>query len=310
MPLPAVGAMLGAAPVATILRPLLRALLVAGLCIALVVLGGCSVIRLGYNQADWMAYRWLDAYADFDEAQAPRVREAINAWFAWHRRTQLGDYSDLLLRFEAELSADTSAERVCGWWGAVRTRIDRGLEQAVPAIAELAMTLRPAQLGNIEQRYAKSNAEFREEFLQQEGARRIVASVKRAIGRSETLYGDIDPPQRERFERWAAESPFDPNLALEERLRRQQDALQTLRRVAGGPASSATAQAQIRGWLQRFDPSPRESYRLLAERVVRHNCRLAADLHNSTSADQRRFASKKLRDWAADLRALAVDAGA
>jgi len=34
---------------------------------------------------------------------------------------------------------------------------------------------------------------------------------------------------------------------------------------------------------------------------------MAADLHNSTTLVQRQFASKKLRGWANDLRALAAE---
>lgn len=283
--------------------------MIAALCVALSLLGGCSALRLGYNQADWVAFRWLDSYADFDDAQAARVREALRSWFAWHRRTQLADYADLLLRIDAEVPADTSAERVCGWWGAVRARIDRGVTEALPAIAEVALTLKPAQFGHIEQRYAKSEVEFREEYMQSDPSRRSKESVKRVAGRSEWLYGDLDPFQQERIARWVAESPFDPNLTLDERRRRQQDALQTLRRLAGEPVDSATARAQIMGWLQRFNRSPREPHRLYAERVMQHNCRLAADLHNSTSPAQRQVASKKLRAWVADLRALLADAG-
>ena len=110
---------------------LLRAAMTAALCVALAVLGGCSALRLGYNQADWVAFRWLDSYADFEDAQAVRVREAIKSWFAWHRKTQLADYADLLLRIDAEVPNDTSAERVCHWWGAIRARIDRSVTRGV-----------------------------------------------------------------------------------------------------------------------------------------------------------------------------------
>jgi hypothetical protein len=273
------------------------------------LLGGCSALRLGYGQADALAFRWLDSYADFDGTQSLRVREALATWFTWHRRTQLADYADTLTRLDAEVLSDTTPERVCGWWAEVRSRIDRGMDQAVPAVAELALTLKPAQLENIERRYAKSNAEFRADFMQADPSRRTHETVKRMASRAESLYGDIDRAQRERLARAVADSPFDPNLAFDERRRRQQDGLQVLRGLAGGTLQSVAAQAEIRAWLRRIERSPREPDRLHAERIVQHNCRLAADLHNSTSATQRQLASRKLRSWAADLRALAVESG-
>jgi hypothetical protein len=75
-------------------RPLLRAAIIAALSAALVLVSGCSAIGLVYKQADTLAFRWLDRYADFDDAQSLRVREAIAAWFSWHRRTQLPDYAE------------------------------------------------------------------------------------------------------------------------------------------------------------------------------------------------------------------------
>lgn len=280
---------------------------VAVLCAALLLLGGCSALRVGYNQADWVAYAWLDRYVGFDDAQAKGVREALTGWFSWHRKTQLADYQALLLQIEADVHADVTPERTCGHWSAVRTRVDVAAARAVPAIARLAPTLKPAQLESIERRYAKTNAEYRTDFMQTDRARRSVEAAKRAVSRAESLYGELDVFQREKIERFAADSPFDPELAFEERRRRQQDALQTLRKLAEGRVEGAAAEAEVRAWIERIGRSPREAYRQQSARVLQHNCRLAADIHNITSPVQRRTASAKLKGWAADLRALATD---
>ena len=309
------GRMLARRPRKTVLRPRAsrsladrRLAAIAVALVALAFLGGCSALRVGYNQADWLAYRWIANYADFDDAQAVRAKEAIAVWFAWNRKTQITDYADLLLRIDADVKADTSAERVCGYWSAVRTRIDRSVEHAVPAIADIAATLKPAQFESMEKRYAKTNAAFRDEYMQSDPALRASEAAKRVISRSESLYGDLDEFQRERIERWMADSPFDPALFHDERKRRQQDALQTLRRVATQTTDSAAARALIRGWIQRVGRSPREPNRSYSDGLLQYNCKLAANIHNSTSPGQRNVASKKLRAWAADLRMLATEA--
>jgi hypothetical protein len=289
--------------------PFVRRWIIAALCVGLGLLGGCGVLRLGYGQADAFAFRWLDGYADFDDAQSLRVREGLNGWFGWHRRTQLPDYADLLSRIEPEVRRDTTAERVCEWWSQVRERIDRGLDAAVPTFVELAPTLRREQLEHIERRYAKANAEYREEFLNPDPRRRLVATAKRVAGRAEWLYGDLDDAQRTRIAEWVQESPFDPVAAYEERLRRQEEGLALLRRLGSAPLARETAAREVREWLGSFDRSPRLPHRLRTERLVRHNCALAAALHNSTSPAQREAASKRLRDWAADFRALAAEGG-
>ena len=290
-------------------RPRLFRITVGAALCAVLLLGGCSAVRVGYNQADWVAYRWLDAYAGFDETQTKGVREALAALFVWHRKTELPDYAELLLKIDADISANVNAERTCGWWSAVRVRLDRVGAQAAPAMVGLAAALKPAQFESIERRYAKTNAEFRDEFAIPDRARRTVEAAKRVVSRAQWVYGDLDAFQRERIERWMADSPYDPELALEERLRRQQDTLQTLRRLAEGRGDRAKAEADIRTWIQRLGQSPRESYRQHAARVLQFNCRLAADIHNITSATQRRTASAKLKAWAADMRALSAEGG-
>ena len=288
--------------------PLLRAAIIAALLVLLGVLGGCSALKLGYSQADTLVFRYFDGYADLDDAQSLHAKQAIAAWFDWHRRTQVGDYADLLLRIDAEVLADTTPERVCTWWDEVRERMDRGVDRAVPAFAEIAQTLRPAQLEQIERRQAKSNVEYREQFLQADPQRRARESAKRFADRAEWLYGDVTRAQREVIARDIAGSGFDPALAFEERRRRQEDGVRTMRRLAG--LSQPAAEAEVRGWLQRLAQSPQEAWRRQSDRQLASSCRLFAQLHNGTSAEQRQAASKRLRGWAADLRGIARDAGA
>ncbi len=67
------------------------------------------MLKLGYGQASGFGFRWLDRYADFDDAQSLRLRTGLDEWFAWHRRSQLPDYADLLARARTEVLADVSA---------------------------------------------------------------------------------------------------------------------------------------------------------------------------------------------------------
>lgn len=267
------------------------------------------MIKLGYGQASPFAFRWLDRYVDFDDAQTLRVRSGLDDWLAWHRRTQLLDYADLLARAQVEVLADTTPERVCGWSKELRGRFNLALERGVPAIADVVVTLSPAQIGKVEKRYAESNAEYRDDFLQRDPAKRRTAATRREIERAEMLYGsNLDDAQRESVARSVAASPYDGELAYAERQRRQQDALATLRRVLAASADRQGAEAQVRAYLERVEHSPREDYRRYNERLVAYNCAFASELHNGTSAPQRRAAVKKLKGYEADLRALAGEA--
>jgi hypothetical protein len=278
----------------------MRAAIIAALA---VLLCGCSALRLSYNAAPDLAYWWLDGYADFDETQTPRVRDGIAAWFAWHRRDQLPAYAALLQRAQAEVMADTTPEQTCRWWSLGRERIRAGFEQAVPALADLAVTFKPAQFAHIEARFAKGNREFADENLQPDPEDRRKAALKRAIERAEMLYGRIDDAQRERIARNVAASPFDPQFALAERRARQADILATLRRLPGAPRDEAMA--ALRALAERIENPPREETRRRSAALTSFSCAVAADFHATASPAQRQTAAARLKGWEGDLRALA-----
>lgn len=284
----------------------LRPLIIVVLAATLALMSGCSALRIGYATAPDLTYWWLDRYLDFDGAQTPRVREAIRQWFAWHRRTQLPDYAALLARAQVEVLADTTPARVCEWQAEWVRRARSAFERIAPAAADAMLTITPKQIDHLEQRYARVNAEFRDDYLQADPRKRADEALDRTLDRAEMLYGRLASAQRERIVDGLQRSPFDPQRWLVERRQRQQDALQILRRLGAEGASREQALAALRGYVERLEQSPRESYRRYSEQLTEFNCAFAAEVHNATTAAQRRIAAKKLAGWEADLRAIAA----
>lgn len=307
VPLPAAMITMSRAMTLLFLRNVVTRLrIIVALLLAAALMAGCSAVRFGYNQGPELLYWWLDGYADFDDAQTRLVRERLAQWFAWHRRTQLPDYAALLARMQADVLADTTPDRVCRFWVEIRQRGELAAEQALPAAAELIVTLKPAQLQHIERRYARVNDEFRRDFLDKDPARRLERAVERTVERAEFVYGTLDERQRALVARMVATSPFDADGWYAERLVRQQEALQMMRRLSNPPADRDAAAATLRVYGERMARSPREAYRRYQERLENYNCAFAATLHNATTPAQRQAAAAKFKGWEADLRILAA----
>ena len=287
--------------------PSIRGWIIATLCgLLLTLVSGCSALRIGYSTAPDLAYWWFDRYADFSGEQTQRVREALAQWFNWHRRTQLPDYAALLARMRAEAPVDTTAERVCEWQADLLRRADTAYDRAGPAIAELVLSLTPEQIAHIQKRQSKVNEDFREDYLQPDRAKRAAATLKRTVERAEMIYGKLDAGQRERMAAALTRSPFDPELWDAERRARQQDVVQLIGKLVKEKTPPAQAQAELRGYVDRIERSPHEAYRRYYERLTEFNCGFVANLHNSTTAEQRRHAVQTLSGWEGDLRALAA----
>ena len=270
------------------------------------LVGGCSALRIGYGTAPDLVYWWLDRYIDFNSTQTPRAREAIQQWFAWHRRFQVPDYAAQLARAQTEVLADTNAARVCEWQAEVVRRGHTAFDRIAPAVADLALSVTPEQIKYLDQRYAKYNAEFRDDYLQPDSRKRAEETVKRTVDRAETLYGRLDDAQRARIAEGLARSPFDAEMWFAERRLRQAEVLQILRKLGAEKAGREQALAELRVYVERLERSPREAYRRYSARLAEFNCGFAASLHNATTASQRRTAADKLAGWESDLRAIAA----
>ncbi|HSN32932.1 MAG TPA: DUF6279 family lipoprotein [Ideonella sp.] len=276
--------------------------------VAVCGLAGCSTaLRLAYDQGPRLAFWWLDGYADFDEAQRAPVHDALDAWFEWDRRTQLPVYAGLLERAADEIARDAGAAQFCRYNDEARRLALRAFEQAVPAIVEIAPTLSEAQLAHIEQRFAKRNAEFRDDFrLDDSVAEQQRAALKRTRERAEMVYGSLDDAQRQRLARGLAASPFDAALWLDERMARQADIVATLRRLRRERLAPEQARQAVRDVALRIARSPRDGYRRYEAALTQYNCALAAEVHDTTTPEQRRHAVRRLEGWAGELRELAA----
>ncbi|NML13638.1 DUF6279 family lipoprotein [Azohydromonas caseinilytica] len=273
------------------------------MALLVLALAGCTALRLVYKQADELLYWWADGYADFTDAQAPRVRAAIGEWFAWHRRSQLPVYATRLAQMQSQVQADTTPAAVCALRDEVQGWFDVAFEQGLPSLAALAPTLEADQLKSIRKRFDKLNRDYRHDFVQPDAAGRREALLKRTLERAERLYGRFDRAQRERIAQLIAASPFDAETSMELRLSRQQDVLQTLRGLHG--AAPAQAQAALSALARRVEHPPKEAERRYQQALAEFNCGLTAQIHNLSTPEQRRAARERLHGWELDLKALA-----
>jgi len=269
------------------------------------LLGACSTLRLGYSQADTIAYWWMDRYLDFNAMQTPQVRQALTQWQTWHRTRQLPDDTLLLDQAAQEAAVDATPTQACRWWKTVQGRQETYLNALVEPMADTLGSLDEGQFRHLQTKLDASNREWRDTYLRGDSDQRHRASTERLIDRADTLYGRIDSAQRRFISERLRSSPWDPHRWLQERQRQQQELVATLRAVNQPGVDKAQRTQLLRTWVgQTVRPSD-EAARQYREQLVRFQCELAAELHNRTSAEQRQHAVGRLRDWSSDLRSAA-----
>lgn len=285
-----------------------RGLIIGGLVLLVAVgLGGCSALRLGYSNGSQLAWWWLDGYVDFSRDQSPRARQALDRWFDWHRGSQLPSYATLLSQAQVQVMEPLTAELACRWQARGLQTLEPAIRRAADDFAELVPGLGPAQFKHLEQRYAKSNDTLREDYLQPSAQDRQAAAFKRTLDRAEGVYGELSDAQRRLLAAGLAASPFNAELWLQERQRRQRDTLQTLRKLVADKVGRDERATALRALAKRTEESPDPTYRDYQRRLADFNCGLVAQLHNTTTPAQKQRARGTLKGWEEDLRWLVAN---
>lgn len=275
-----------------------------GLLAASWALSGCGAVRLAYNNAPELTYWWLDSLLDLDNPQSNRLRSDLDALHAWHRTQELPDVADSLKQLQDAAQEPLAAEQVCQWSRYLEGRYQAVLNKAAPTAIALAPTLRSAQVDHLAKAWDKRNTQWQKEWLEGTAQERLERRLKTAIERTEGLYGRLTDAQKTLLRSQLEGSPFDAATQYAEVLRRQKDALQTLRALQAGTPDEAQQQAAISALLARTMQPAQSAYGDYTETLRKHFCATAAQFHNTTSPAQRKKLQQTLLGYENDLRAL------
>jgi hypothetical protein len=287
--------------------------------IAVLALAGtlvaCSAVKTLYSQAPDLAYWYLDGYVDFNGAQSLQVKAGLNKVQAWHRQTQLPAYIDILQKLQERMPSNITALEACDIAANVRGKLMAVSSQMEPTAVAVATTISAGQLQQMEKKFAKTNAEYREDFIDGTPEQKRSKRLKKAVKRAEMLYGELQEDQLAMIAQSIDRSRFNPVLAFGEWQRRQQDVLQTVRSVSSSLPTSPThtsaekIRAAIRGLIERSSESPDAGYRNYLKSLTEQSCQSFAEFHNKTTPAQRKKAVETLKNYEQDFRALGGASG-
>lgn len=278
-------------------------IILAPLLVLLLLLGGCSAMQTGYNNAPSLLYWWLDGYIDFNASQADPVRDSLVSLQAWHRREELPAYATLLQRLQQNAGQDVTPQQACGPLEQARGHLQRLGTQSAMALAPLVATLDAGQMRHLARQLEKHDQKWREEWLDGSAEELLQRRLKRTVDRYEDFYGRLSEAQRQYLRQRLSEVGFDARIVWAERLRRQQDLLRVLQEHRNGERP-AHVEAELMAWVQRSFEPPDPATRAYLKGLVDQGCQTLAGLHNSSSPEQRRRLASKLQGYESDLRAL------
>ncbi|MDP1613467.1 MAG: DUF6279 family lipoprotein [Sulfuritalea sp.] len=280
------------------------------LLLVALLLTGCSAVRLGYGNADSLTRWWMDQYLDLSPEQELLTRERLGRFLDWHRKTQLPDYAKLLRESKKLIGGQPSAADALALGDGVIRRGRLLFDRAAPDIADLLMTLTPAQIERMAARFADKNVEYakKAKLAEDESSQRH-ARYERLQERAEYWFGDFDDGQQLALRRLIESQESGHQFWYEERLRRQAAWLDLVRLIQREhPPRERTIQL-LQDYAAAFDlpAAPARLRKALALR--RASADLAIAIHAMATPAQRTHAGHKLDALGQDFTELSQQPG-
>ncbi|MCC6534976.1 MAG: hypothetical protein IT531_20705 [Burkholderiales bacterium] len=274
-------------------------LLVLGLA-----LGGCSAVKIAYNQADHVLAWMADDYFDLGTEQKEALRIRLSRFHAWHRATQLDDYAALLDSAEQRLRSGPGAEDADWVIEAVRARYRAIVQHAYLDAARLLSTLSDDQVEGARRQFDKNNRKFaRDNGVGAPAQEQRRLRARRHVERIEHWSGPLNPAQAAKVRELSHALPLIAELRYQDRLRRQREFLALLQNRRDGDALAPKLRDWLIGWERNRPSAEAEQF----ARFLQASNRMYIDILRLLGADQRQHVAAKLQDYRQALRELATE---
>ncbi len=280
-------------------RALLRGALVMVVAVAL---GGCTAVRLAYNNADVLVRYMASDYVDLDPSQADEFKSRLARFHGWHRAQELPAYAVFLSEAGRRLEKGVVEEDVAWAAAQLRAHYRRLAVQATREASMVLVTLSPAQIADMEKKLSDINAKFARERHLDEQDKRLRRNAKQMNKQFDDWLGSLTDAQEARIERFVREHDALSLSRFEDRKRRQREGV-ALIRSERDPALLAPRLVEL-----FVDPDAGRAVELRAA-IARYEAdltRLIVDMDRSASAEQRTQALRRVARYANDFQVLAA----
>lgn len=267
--------------------------------LAMVILAGCSGLRLAYDNADiWLRWR-ADRYLDLHGEKRERLHARIAEFLAWHREESLPRYARSLEDGSKRLADGLSRDDLVRAYEEGRSLFARDLTAAAQLMAPTVDALDAEQIEHLESRFAEDNRKFASEYLSGSAPSRRAKRAERTVERLEDWLGKLSEAQRDRIRRHSEEQPLIDELRDRERRRLQSELILIARARTAREKLPEFALQLVPG---RGDPK----YAAIAQAYTDAYMDLLIDIDRLSTPRQRERAVGRLHGYARDLAALSL----
>lgn len=281
-------------------RPL-RMLLCA---LALLLVAGCSMVRLGYGQFDTIAGWMAHEYFDLEPAQRDNFSQRFERLHAWHRREQLPEYAQFLGEARTRAQRGLQASDMVWLFDGIKSRYALIAARAAPDAADLLASLSAAQIDHLGKELDQANRKFLEENRTREplSARRQ-HQQRNTLKQLRDWIGPLSDAQEVKIVALLQQVPLTDALRHEDRLRRQREFFVLLDARRGDRAAFAR---RVSDWLVHWERGRSPELVRGFDESWKRRAEFYAAVDKMLTTEQRAHLTHRLQDFIDDFRQLSA----
>jgi hypothetical protein len=264
--------------------------------------------RLGYSNGDTIAYWWLDGYVGFNNTQRPWMQQRIEAFFKWHRRSELKEYVKLLQTAQARLQHPLTKEQVLADYEEASKYGDRIINQIAPDMVDLITSMDADNMDHLKQKFESNNAKFRSDYLSGDVDDRQEYRYKTVMESAEYWFGDFSDQQEAIIRKASDQRPLNNEMWAADRIQRQQGLMALIKRIQTEKPSRDTATEMLKSFVATnyvLRPGTSPEMKTFFEASKEGVAQLTVTIVNLTTPKQKEHAVARLQQWIDDLSELA-----
>lgn len=271
------------------------------------VVSGCGAAKLGYANGESISAWWLNGYVDFDPDQKQIVKNNLSELFAWHRKTQLRDYGQFLGSMQKRLQHPVSVAETKVDGERIKKYLLVMTERAAPSLAELALTLRPNQLVQIEKKFAANDEKFRKEYLRGDADDRKKFRFKKMLDQAEYWFGNFSAEQEAQIRIASDARLLNNEIWLADKVKRQRELITILKKIQADRPSRDTVAATLRDYMMAGIERPADhEQKAFFDAASESTAAITTTIINMATPAQKEKAIKKAQQWIDDFNELAA----
>ncbi len=265
--------------------------------------GGCSMVTLGYNHADWILRYWLTDYTSFNEQQKDAIHLEVDNYLRWHRQNALPEY----IVFLQNINALINRNEVLNAGEVMRARAEsnrlykKTMEPFIRPAAHVLNTLDARQIDKLRNTLASKIRKQTEGALFASEQENLGKRAEKHIDFIEQLVGNLSDEQEEKIRAMSLRIPFATRAYIEQRETKQANLISLLNNKAGEEKIAAL----FRQWINAPEASrsPQQQQAIAAYESAMNE--MTARIFELLTIQQKNHLSKKISSYIDDFQKLA-----